>query len=174
MASGVNKVILIGHLGADPEVKYLPSGQAVCELRLATSESWTGKDGNKAERTEWHRVVTWGKQAELCGQYLQKGRQVFVEGRLQTRSWDDKDGNKKYTTEIVASQVVFLGGGGAGERPPMAERGGERPSGGRPPAGGRGPARAPSYGDEPSGPGPEAPSYGGSYGDSAMDDDVPF
>jgi len=106
----VNKVIVLGRLGQDPELKYTPSGAAVCNFTLATSESWQGKDGQKQERTEWHRVVVWGKLAELCNQYLAKGRQAFVEGRLQTRSWDDKDGNKRYTTEINATTVQFIGG----------------------------------------------------------------
>lgn len=105
----VNKVILLGRLGQDPEVKYTPSGQTVCNFSLATSESWTDKNGQKQEKTEWHRVVVWGKLADLCNQYLNKGRQVFVEGKLQTRSWDDKSGNKRYTTEITANTVQFLG-----------------------------------------------------------------
>ena len=107
----VNKVILLGRLGQDPELKYTPAGASVCNFSLATSESWTDKNsGQKQERTEWHRVVVWGKLAELCNQYLSKGRQAFVEGRLQTRSWDDKDGNKRYTTEIMANTVQFIGG----------------------------------------------------------------
>lgn len=106
----VNKVILMGRLGQDPELKHTPAGAAVCSLSLATSESWKDKAGEKQERTEWHRVVVWGKLAELCNQYLSKGRQAFVEGRLQTRSWDDKDGNKRYTTEINATTVQFIGG----------------------------------------------------------------
>ncbi|MDD0851450.1 single-stranded DNA-binding protein [Halobacteriovorax sp. GB3] len=106
----INKVILIGRLGQDPELKYTPSGAAVCNFTLATSESWADKSGQKQERTEWHRVVVWGKLAELCNQYLAKGRQCFVEGQLQTRSWDDKDGNKRYTTEINARNIQFLGG----------------------------------------------------------------
>jgi len=105
----VNKVILIGRLGQDPELKYTPSGQAVCNFTLATSENWSDKNGQKQERTEWHRIVVWGKLGELCNQYLQKGRQAFVEGRLQTRSWDGKDGQKRYTTETVAMTVQFLG-----------------------------------------------------------------
>jgi single-strand DNA-binding protein len=106
----VNKVIILGRLGQDPELKYTPSGAAVCNFSLATSESWTDKSsGQKNEKTEWHRVVVWGKLAELCNQYLSKGRQAFVEGKLQTRSWDDKDGNKRYTTEISASTVQFIG-----------------------------------------------------------------
>ncbi|HEY4175280.1 MAG TPA: single-stranded DNA-binding protein [Kofleriaceae bacterium] len=111
MAGGVNKVILVGYLGADPDMRYTPSGQGVCELRLATSESWNDKNGQRQERTEWHRVVVWGKRAEVCSKYLAKGRQVFVEGRIQTRTYDDKEGIKRYMTEIIASDVQFLGGG---------------------------------------------------------------
>jgi single-strand DNA-binding protein len=107
--SGVNKVILIGRLGQDPEVRYTPSGQAVANFTMATSENWTGKDGQKQERTEWHRIVVWGRLAELCKDYLRKGRQVYIDGKLQTRSWDDKEGKKRYTTEIVANTVQFLG-----------------------------------------------------------------
>lgn len=109
--SGVNKVILVGRLGADPELKTIPNGQSVAKLSLATSESWTGKDGQKQERTEWHRIVVWGRQAENCAKHLAKGRQVYIEGRLQTRSWEDQQGQKKYTTEVVASTVQFLGNG---------------------------------------------------------------
>lgn len=116
MAGGVNKVILIGNLGADPEVRFTPSGQAVANFRIATNESWTDKNGQKQERTEWHRIVVWGKLAELCGEYLKKGRQAYVEGRLQTREWTDKEGKKNYTTEIVANTVQFLGGGAGGGR----------------------------------------------------------
>jgi single-strand DNA-binding protein len=114
MAGGVNKVILVGNLGADPEVRFTPSGQAVANFRIATSESWTDKSGQKQERTEWHRIVVWGKLGELCGEYLAKGRQCFVEGRLQTRERTDKENKKNYTTEIVANNVVFLGGRGEG------------------------------------------------------------
>ena len=110
MAGGVNKAILIGNLGADPEVRFTPGGQAVANFRIATSESWKDKEGNKQERTEWHRIVVWGKLAELCGEYLKKGRQCYVEGRLQTREWTDKEGKKNWTTEVVANQVTFLGG----------------------------------------------------------------
>ena len=109
MAGGVNKAILIGNLGADPEVRFTPGGQAVANFRIATSESWTDKNGQKQDRTEWHRIVVWGKLAELCGEYLAKGRQCFVEGRLQTREWTDKENRKNYTTEVVANSVVFLG-----------------------------------------------------------------
>lgn len=106
----VNRVILLGRLGQDPEVRYGQTGNSVCNFSLATSESWQDKaTGKKQEKTEWHRIVVWGRLAEICGQYLAKGRQVYVEGRLQTRSWDDKDGVKKYTTEIVAQTVQFLG-----------------------------------------------------------------
>lgn len=112
MAGGVNKVILIGNLGKDPEVRFTPSGQAVANFSIATTDSWTDKTtGQKQERTEWHRIVVWGKQGEHCGEYLKKGRQCYVEGRLQTREWTDKEGKKKYTTEVVANTVQFLGGG---------------------------------------------------------------
>jgi len=111
MASGgVNKVILIGRLGTDPEVRYTSNGGARANFNMATNESWTDKNGQKQERTEWHRIVVWGKLGELCGQYLSKGRQAFVEGRLQTREWTDKEGAKRYTTEIVAQNIQFLGG----------------------------------------------------------------
>ena len=106
----VNKVILIGNLGKDPEVRFTPNGRALAKFPVATSERWTDQDGNRQERTEWHNVVVWGKQAETCGQYLAKGRQVFVEGSIRTRQYDDKDGNKRYITEIVARDVRFLGG----------------------------------------------------------------
>jgi single-strand DNA-binding protein len=113
--AGINKAILIGRLGADPEVRYTPSGVAVANFNIATSEEWKDKDtGEKKERTEWHRIVVWSKLGELCGEYLSKGRQVYVEGRIQTRSWDDRDGNKRYTTEIIATDVQFLGGRDAG------------------------------------------------------------
>src|SRR6185503_16652199 len=104
MAS-VNKVILIGNLGADPELRYTNTGTAVANFRIATNEVWTDKNGEKQERTEWHQIVVWGKQGENCGKYLKKGRPVFVEGRLQTRSWEDQAGNKRYTTEVVAQAV---------------------------------------------------------------------
>jgi len=122
MAQGINKVILIGNLGNDPELKSIPSGNSVCEFSLATNESWTDKSGQKQDRTEWHRIVVWGKTGENCAKYLSKGRQCYVEGRLRTRSWEDKEGNKRYTTEIVASTVQFLGGGQGGS----SSGGGER------------------------------------------------
>jgi single-strand DNA-binding protein len=156
MASGsVNKVILIGHLGAKPELKYLPSGQAVCELRLATNEVFNDKNNQRQERTEWHRVVVWGKTGESCAQYLDKGRQIYIEGRIQTRSWDDKNsGEKRYATEIVANQVTFLGGGAGNE---LGGRG-PRASAGAPAAG----ARAPEAGPDDFGP------------PGGTDDDIPF
>jgi len=123
MAS-VNKVILVGNLGSDPEVKYTPSGAAVANFNIATNENWTSKDGKKEERTEWHRIVVWNKLAELCGEYLAKGRTVYVEGRLQTREWNDKDGNKRYTTEIVAQTIQFLGGGAERGQRRAASQGG--------------------------------------------------
>jgi single-strand DNA-binding protein len=113
MAS-VNKVILVGNLGKDPEVRFTPSGRAVAKFPLATTDSWTDQENSRQERTEWHNVVVWGKQAESCGQYLAKGRQVYVEGAIRSRSYDDKEGNKRYITEIVAQRIQFLGGGGSG------------------------------------------------------------
>lgn len=119
----INKAIIIGNLGADPELRHTTSGQPVCEMRVATNESWIDKSGEKQERTEWHRIIVWGKQGELAAKYLAKGRKVYVEGRIQTREWQDKDGNKRYTTEIVAQTVQFLdsrgsGGGGGWDGPP--------------------------------------------------------
>ena len=113
----VNKVILVGRLGQNPEIRYTPSGAAVANFSIATNESWMDKAGQKQERTEWHKVVVWGKLAELCSQYLAKGRQAYVEGRLQTRQWQDKDNQTKYTTEVQAQTIQFLGsqaGVGAG------------------------------------------------------------
>ena len=115
MARGVNKAILIGHLGRDPEVRYSPSGAAVANVSIATTESWKDKQsGEQQERTEWHRVVFFGRLAEIVGEYLKKGSQVYVEGRLQTRKWQDKDGNDRYTTEVVAADMQMLGGRGGG------------------------------------------------------------
>jgi single-strand DNA-binding protein len=117
----VNKVILVGNLGKDPEVRFTNSGSAVARLSIATSEVWNDRDGNRQERTEWHNVVVWGKQGESCGQYLAKGRQVYVEGSIRTRSYDDKSGNKRYVTEVVAQRVQFLGGGGGTRLAQQAE-----------------------------------------------------
>ena len=108
----VNKAILIGNLGKDPEVRFTANGKAVARFSIATSEVWNDAEGNRQERTEWHNIIVWGKQGESCGQYLAKGRQVFVEGSIRTRTYDDKSGNKRYITEIVAQRVRFLGGGG--------------------------------------------------------------
>ena len=113
--AGVNKAILIGNLGRDPELRYTQSGQAVVNFSIATSENWTDKNGERQERTEWHRIVAWGKTGELCAQYLSKGRTVYIEGRIQTREWEDREGQKRTTTEINAQTVTFLGGrGGTG------------------------------------------------------------
>jgi single-strand DNA-binding protein len=115
MAKGVNKVILIGHLGQDPEVKFMPSGSAVANVSIATTESWKDKaTGEKKDKTEWHRVIFFARLAEIVGEYLKKGSQVYVEGRLQTRKWQDKSGQDRYTTEIVASEMQMLGGKGSG------------------------------------------------------------
>ena len=108
----VNKVILVGNLGRDAELRYTPGGSPVATINLATTEIWNDKAGQRQEKTEWHRVVLWGKTAESLNEYLTKGKQIYVEGRLQTRQWDDKDGNKRYTTEIKADRITLLGGGG--------------------------------------------------------------
>ena len=109
MMASLNRVLLIGNLGQDPEMTYTPNGTAKASLSVATQEKWKDKDGQAKEKTEWHRVIAWGKLAEICGQYLTKGRQVYIEGRLQTRQWEDKDGNKRWTTEIVATGMQMLG-----------------------------------------------------------------
>ncbi len=129
--AGVNKAILIGNLGRDPELRYTKGGQAVANFSLATSESYTTKEGRREDRTEWHRIVVWGRVAENCAQYLAKGRTVYVEGRIQTREWENKEGQKQRTTEIVAQNVQFLGG-------PRGEGGGSRggDGGGGTPSGG--------------------------------------
>jgi single-strand DNA-binding protein len=125
----VNKVILVGNLGRDAELRYTPGGAAVATLNLATTEVWNDRNNQRQEKTEWHRIVLWGKTAESLQEYLTKGKQIYVEGRLQTRQWDDKDGNKRYTTEIKADRVTLLGGG-AGGRGPGMDRGGSHPPGG--------------------------------------------
>ena len=139
--AGVNKAILVGNLGRDPELRHTPNGQAVVNFTLATSETWTDKSGERQERTEWHRIVVWGKTAEMCNQYLSKGRTVYVEGRIQTREWEDKDGNKRYTTEINANTVNFIGPrtGGGDPGPPASGGGGGRSAGSDGPAGDPGP-----------------------------------
>jgi single-strand DNA-binding protein len=156
----VNKVILIGNLGADPELKYTPSQRPLCNLRIATTEVYKDKSGQRQEKTEWHRVTVWGDQAENCKKYLAKGRSVYVEGRLQTRSYD-KDGQKHYATDIVADRVVFLGSGGGGEGRGEGRGSGGSGSGGFRGRGDSGPSEDP--GD--SGPGGAPP---------ASDDDIPF
>jgi single-strand DNA-binding protein len=147
----VNKVILVGNLGRDAELRYTPGGAAVATLNLATTEVWNDKGGQRQEKTEWHRVVLWGKTAESLNEYLVKGKQIYVEGRLQTRQWDDKDGNKRYTTEIRGDRVVLLssGGGGMGG----GGRGGQSRGGGGAPM------------EEP---------MGGEPGSELTDDDIPF
>ena len=162
--SGLNKVMLIGNLGKDPEVRYTPGGQAVANFNIATNEAWTDKQGQKQERTEWHRIVVWGKVAELCGEYLSKGRQVYIEGRLQTREWNNKEGAKQYTTEIVANQVLFLAGG---------ERGaGQGRGGGRGGGGGEDLGPPPPGFDESQ---QAAPASGGAgSGKGGGEDDIPF
>ncbi|MCG5053987.1 MAG: single-stranded DNA-binding protein [Myxococcales bacterium] len=163
MMASVNKVILIGNLGADPELRYTPNGnRPVCSLRIATSEVFKDKAGQKQEQTEWHRVTVWGDQAENCNKYLAKGRSVYVEGRLQTRSWDDKEGNKRYSTEVVAERVKFLGGGTGGAG------GASGGAGGAP--GGSGGGRRWGAGPE----GDDAPPAGNDMDMPAGDDDIPF
>src|SRR5215470_16664790 len=152
----VNKVILVGNLGRDAELRYTPGGAAVATLNMATTEVWNDKAGQKQEKTEWHRVVLWGKSAESLSEYLVKGKQIYVEGRLQTRQWDDKDGNKRYTTEIRGDRIVLLSGGGGGR----GAGGGSRSAG----AGGPGGAGA----DDMGGHGPDTPS------EPLTDDDIPF
>lgn len=124
MARGINKVILVGNLGQDPELRYTGNGTAVCNMRLATSDSYKDADGNMVDKTEWHNVVAWSRLAEICGEYLKKGSQVYIEGSLQTRSYDDRDGNTKWITEIKAREMLMLSGrgdtngfGGGGSRP---------------------------------------------------------
>jgi single-strand DNA-binding protein len=169
MAS-VNKVILIGNLGRDPEVRYTPSGGAVCNVTVATSRSWKSKEsGEKVEETEWHRVVFYDRLAEIAGEYLKKGRSIYVEGRLKTRKWTDKDGAEKYTTEIIANEMNMLGGregmgGGAGGDEEGGGGYGERSSPQQRSAPASRPAAAPA-----SRPAPKSPT-----GFDNMDDDIPF
>lgn len=155
MARGLNKVMLIGNLGADPEVRYTTGGSAIANVRLATAESWRDKEtGDQQERTEWHRVVFFGRLAEIAGEYLKKGSQVYVEGRLQTRKWQDRDGNERYSTEIVANEMQMLGG-----------RGGGGGGGSSAPAGSY---DAPAAKDAPRGKGGSEPPM------DDFDDDIPF
>jgi single-strand DNA-binding protein len=162
MAKGINKVILIGNMGAEPETRYLPSGGAVTNIRLATSESWKDKNtGQQQERTEWHRVVFFNRLAEIAGEYLHKGSKVYIEGALRTRKWQDKEGRDQYTTEIVANEMQMLdsrgaGGGGASVSGDYDSGGGFAPEPRQAPA--RAPAAAPARNDDP----------------PAWDDDIPF
>jgi len=133
MAS-VNKAILIGNLGRDPEVRYTPSGTAVANFSVATTENWTNRDGEKQSRTEWHRVVAWGRLGETCGEYLSKGSQVYIEGSIQTNEWEDKEGNKRQTTEIRAWRMQMLGSRGSADVPPEANRGREVEPAGKEPS----------------------------------------
>lgn len=164
MAS-VNKVILLGNLGRDPETRYTTGGDAVTNLNIATSEQWKDKSGEKQERTEWHRVVLFGRQAEIAGEYLKKGRSVYIEGRLQTRKYTDKDGVEKYSTEIVGDRMQLIGGAREGSGGGDAEFGGPPTVGGGGSGGGGGQRRAP-------------PSGGGAGGARKnaddFDDDIPF
>jgi single-strand DNA-binding protein len=172
MARGVNKVILIGNLGADPETRAMPSGTTVANLRIATSESWRDKQsGEQQERTEWHRVALFGRLGEIAAEYLKKGSQVYIEGSLRTRKWQDKQGNERYSTEIVGNEMQMLSGG--------AGRGGGGGAGGAPSGGG---ASRPSAGGAPRGgesnePFPEYSGSGGGGGGAEreeFDDDIPF
>ncbi len=163
MARGINKVIIIGHLGADPETRAMPSGTTVANIRVATTESWKDKSsGDQQERTEWHNIALFGRTAEVAAEYLRKGSQVYIEGRLRTRKWQDKQGNDRYTTEIVANDMQMLGGRSGG--------GGERGGGGGPPPGNYEP-RDQDFGEAPRGGGSSA---GGSAPRDDFDDDIPF
>ena len=156
MARGVNKVILVGNLGKDPEVRYSPNGGAVANITLATSESWKDKtSGEKQEKTEWHRVVFFGRLAEIAGEYLKKGAQIYVEGRLQTRKWQDKEGKDRYTTEIVAGEMQMLGGREGRGAPSEFDQSADE---------GRSSGRAPAT----------AAGGGKSAPPSDFDDDIPF
>ena len=134
MAS-VNKVILVGNLGRDPESRFLPSGEAVCNFSIATTEKWRDKSGEMKESTEWHRISAFGKTAEVCGEYLHKGSSVYIEGRIQTRKWTDKDGNDRYTTEIRCDRMQMLGGRPQGDTP-QREPAASKPAESKPAAGG--------------------------------------
>ena len=161
MAEGLNRAILVGNLGADPELKYTQGGQAVLKLRVATTESFVNKSGERQERTDWHTVVVWGKRGEALNKFLSKGRTVWIEGRIQTRSWEDKDGGKRYATDIVANQVGLVGGGGGGGPRTNYEASGPRAGA---PGGYEGGYDAPAGGGG-------APDY---EGPSGGDDDIPF
>ena len=177
MARGINKVILVGNLGADPETRYTPSGSAITTISIATSEQWTDKQsGQKQERTEWHRVVLFGRLGEIAGEYLKKGRQVYIEGSLRTNKYTDKEGVERYSTDIVANEMQMLGGGGEGGGGGGGGGGYGRDRGERSGGGGRGGdeggyERAPSRGSSAP-PSRQAPPP--SRNDSFEDDDIPF
>ena len=135
MARGVNKVILVGNLGADPETRFTASGTAVSNLSVATTRQWNDREGQRQEDTEWHRVVLFGKVAEIAGEYLRKGSQIYLEGRLQTRKWQDKSGQDRWTTEIIADEMQMLGGRGGGGAAPMGSGSGSAPPSAPPQAG---------------------------------------
>ena len=169
MARGINKVILIGNLGADPETRAMPSGTTVANLRVATSESWRDKQtGEQQERTEWHRVALFGRLAEVAGEYLRKGSQVYIEGSLRTRKWQDKQGNERYSTEIIGNDLQMLGGRGGAGAAAGAGAGASAETGGRSGGGGGGAASsAPTYSEESAAGGNAARS-------EEFDDDIPF
>jgi single-strand DNA-binding protein len=163
MARGVNKVILVGNLGADPETRAMPSGTTVANIRIATSESWKDKQtGEQQERTEWHRVALFGRLGEIAAEYLRKGSQVYIEGSLRTRKWQDKEGKDRYSTEIVANDMQMLGSRGGGGGSEGASRGGGRDSGGAPPR------DQSDYGES------TGAQAGPSGGKDDFDDDIPF
>ena len=160
MARGINKVILVGNLGKDPEIRYSASGAAIANITVATSDNWKDKQtGEKQERTEWHRVVFFNRLAEVVGEYLKKGSQVYIEGRLQTRKWQDKDGQDRYTTEIVASDMQMLGGRGGGGGSDYDQSGSYNQQ----------PSSAPAAAAAPA-----AASQGNDGGFDSFDDDIPF
>ena len=178
MARGINKVILIGNLGADPETRAMPSGTTVANLRVATSESWRDKQtGEQQERTEWHRVALFGRLAEIAGEYLRKGSQVYIEGSLRTRKWQDKEGKDRYSTEIVGNDLQMLGGrgggggGSGGAMAPGGSGGGAMPPGG---AGAGGGGREPHGGEDTGGGGGGAGRGSGGGSGEEFDDDIPF
>ena len=164
MARGINKVILIGNLGADPELKYTAAGTPMCKFTVATTEVYNDRDGNKQERTEWHKIVTWAKLAEICGQYLSKGKQVYIEGSIRYRSWDKDDGTKGYMTEINARDIQFLSGGGGGGGGYGQQQGGGGYGGGQQQGGSYGGGGQQGGGQQ---------GGGGGYG-GPPDDDIPF
>ena len=175
MAEGLNRVMLLGNLGADPELRYTQGGQAVLNVRLATTESYLDKDKVRRERTDWHNVVIWGKRGEGLAKVLSKGSTIFIEGSIRTSSYDDKEGQKRYKTEIVANNVILAGRGGGRGASGGDEGGGYEPrggGGGGPRGGGGGGGRPPAQGDDPGGGGggpPDDFGYGG-----GSDDDIPF